>query len=135
MKDVIFLGPSLDLARARAICPGDYRPPVRMGDVFRAASERPRSIVIIDGLFERIPAVWHKEILFALDRGIAVYGGSSMGALRAAELDAFGMVGIGSIYRDFASWYANRAHLMQDQVLPGFDKFESGLANLLRAVF
>jgi len=103
MKDVIFLGPSLDLARARAICPGDYRPPVRMGDVFRAASERPRSIVIIDGLFERIPAVWHKEILFALDRGIAVYGGSSMGALRAAELDAFGMVGIGSIYRDFAS--------------------------------
>jgi len=107
MKDVIFLGPSLDLAQARAICPGDYRPPVRMGDVYRAACERPRSIVIIDGLFERIPAVWHKEILFALDRGIAVYGGSSMGALRAAELDAFGMIGIGSIYRDFASGVLN----------------------------
>jgi len=103
MKDVIFLGPSLDIAQARALCAADYRPPVRMGDVYRAACERPRSIVIIDGLFERVPAVWHKEILYALDRGIAVYGGSSMGALRGAELDAFGMIGIGSIYRDFAS--------------------------------
>ncbi len=40
-------------------------------------------------------------------------------------------IGGWTIYRDFAGWYANRAHLMQDQVLPGFDKFESGLANLL----
>jgi hypothetical protein len=47
--------------------------------------------------------VWHKEILWALDQGIAVYGSSSMGALRAAECQAFGMRGIGRIFEDYAS--------------------------------
>lgn len=102
MKDVVFLGPSLPLDAARALCDADYRPPAQMGDVYRAACEKPRAIAIIDGLFERVPAVWHKEILYALHQGIPVYGGSSMGALRAAELDAFGMIGIGRVYRDFA---------------------------------
>lgn len=102
-RPVIFLGPSLDLETARALCPGEYRPPVQMGDVYRAVREGARTIAIVDGLFERIPAVWHKEILFALDRGVAVYGGGSMGALRAAELHEFGMVGVGAIFRDFAS--------------------------------
>lgn len=107
MKDIVFLGPSLPLDAARAICAADYRPPVRMGDVYRAVGEQPRAIAIIDGLFERVPAVWHKEILYALHRGIPVYGGASMGALRAAELDAFGMIGVGSIYRDFATGVLN----------------------------
>ena len=102
MKDVVFLGPSLPLDAARSLCDADYRPPAQMGDVYRAACEKPRAIAIIDGLFERVPAVWHKEILHALHQGIPVYGGASMGALRAAELDAFGMIGVGRVYRDFA---------------------------------
>ena len=48
-----------------------------------------------------MPAVWHKEILPALDEGIAVFGAASMGALRAAELDAFGMIGVGDIYAGY----------------------------------
>jgi hypothetical protein len=36
-----------------------------------------------------------------------------------------------TIYRDFADWYVHREQLLQEQVLPGFDQFESGLANLL----
>src|SRR6185503_3993378 len=59
-------------------------------------------IALIDGYFERMAAVWHKEILLALERGIAVWGAASMGALRAAELAPFGMVGVGTIYRAFA---------------------------------
>ena len=47
-------------------------------------------------------AVWHKEILLALERGIEVWGAASMGALRAAELAPFGMRGVGAIYRAFA---------------------------------
>jgi hypothetical protein len=47
-------------------------------------------------------AVWHKEILVAIDRGIAVWGGASMGALRAAELGPWGMIGVGEIHRAFA---------------------------------
>src|SRR5262249_32639175 len=48
-----------------------------------------------------MPSVWHKEILFALKRGVAVCGCSSIGALRAAELYPFGMSGFGWIYRAF----------------------------------
>ena len=79
-----------------------YLPPAGNGDVLRAALRRPRAIALVDGVFERVPAVWHKEILFALSEGIHVYGASSMGALRAAELDRFGMRGVGEVYRAYA---------------------------------
>jgi hypothetical protein len=36
-----------------------------------------------------------------------------------------------ALYRNFAQWYAHREDLLQEQVMPGFDKFETGLANLL----
>ncbi|HYD18369.1 MAG TPA: TfuA-like protein [Patescibacteria group bacterium] len=75
--------------------------PVSEGDVARLVSEAPAIIAIIDGLYETVPAVWHKEILYAMKEGIHVLGASSMGALRAAELAPFGMEGIGEIYRDF----------------------------------
>lgn len=107
MKDIIFLGPSVPLQQAQALYSADYRPPAKMGDVYQAASEKPRSIAIIDGFFESVPAVWHKEVLYAIDQGIPVYGGSSMGALRAAELHPFGMRGIGKIYQDYADGSIN----------------------------
>lgn len=95
----VFVGPTITPAEARAILPAaTYLPPVAQGDVYRAARHRPHAIGIIDGFFDHVPAVWHKEILSALDDGIAVFGAASMGALRAAELDAFGMIGIGDIY-------------------------------------
>ena len=55
----------------------------------------------MDGVFASSPATWHKEILLALEDGITVYGASSMGALRAAELAPFGMVGVGQIYEAY----------------------------------
>jgi hypothetical protein len=100
---VIFLGPSLPLAEARAILDATYLPPVAQGDVYRAALKRPAIIGIIDGFFERVPSVWHKEILWAMNQGIHVLGAASMGALRAAELASFGMEPIGQIARDFIS--------------------------------
>jgi hypothetical protein len=100
---VAFLGPSLPLADARAIVDADFRPPAAMGDVLRAVAAGVEAIALVDGVFERVPAVWHKEILFALARGIPVYGASSMGALRAAECHAFGMVGVGAVFEAFRS--------------------------------
>ena len=79
----------------------DWRPPVRQGELYRAALDRPAIIGVIDGYFEVTPTVWHKEILWAMAQGIHVYGAASIGALRAAELDVFGMRGIGRIYEDF----------------------------------
>jgi hypothetical protein len=54
-------------------------------------------------VFTQELSVWHKEILYALERGVAVYGSSSMGALRVAETAAFGAVGVGAIFRAYAS--------------------------------
>lgn len=104
MKVFIFTGPSLPRPAAQAIWSEPaYLAPAAQGDVHRIARRKPAAIGIIDGFFERLPAVWHKEILWALSQGIRVYGSSSMGALRAAELAAYGMIGVGSIYEDYAS--------------------------------
>jgi len=95
---VAFLGPSLPAREGRGF---RLLPPARRGDVWRALELRPRAIALIDGLFESEPSVWHQEILDALDAGVAVIGGGSMGALRAAELHTLGMKGAGRIFR----WY------------------------------
>ena len=98
MNAVIFAGPSLH-GRTLKLRPDIVlRPPAMQGDIYRACLLRPRVIGLVDGTFEGVPSVWHKEILWALTHGIAVYGSASMGALRAAELDVFGMAGIGEIY-------------------------------------
>ncbi|HLQ46598.1 MAG TPA: hypothetical protein VK137_17775, partial [Planctomycetaceae bacterium] len=41
------------------------------------------------------------------------------------------LIGGWTLHRDFAGWYKHREDLLQAKVLPEFDKFESGLANLL----
>jgi hypothetical protein len=98
----VFTGPTLDAETAATLLDAVYLPPAQHGDVFRVTRRRPAAIGIVDGYFEHVPAVWHKEILHALAEGIPVYGSASMGALRAAELDAFGMRGVGVIHRWFA---------------------------------
>jgi len=100
MTIVVFAGPSLDRADA-SVSGLHLLPPAAEGDLYRAARERPRAIALIDGYFEAQPAVWHKEILWAMSRGVHVFGAASMGALRAAELWSFGMVGTGVIYRAY----------------------------------
>lgn len=101
MSVYVFLGPTLPVDEARRILDARYLPPVAMGDVYAAAEAGPDAIAIVDGFFEQTPAVWHKEILYALSKGIRVFGSSSMGALRAAELHAFGMEGIGRVFQGF----------------------------------
>jgi hypothetical protein len=102
-RTFVFLGPTLQEEAARALCPeAVLLPPVQMGDVYALVRRRrPARIAIIDGYFERVAAVWHKEILFALERGVEVLGAASMGALRAAELHPFGMIGVGRVFTAF----------------------------------
>ena len=102
-RAVVFLGPSIPLEMARDVIDADVLPPVAEGDVYRAALNRPRLIGIVDGYFDRVPAVWHKEILWAMQQGIHVFGSASMGALRAAELHPFGMEGVGTVFEAFRS--------------------------------
>ena len=98
MRAIVFAGPSLPPDGRPGILGLDWRGPVKQGDVFRATLSCPEVIGIIDGHFEVMPTVWHKEILWAMAQGIHVYGAASIGALRAAELDTFGMTGVGQIY-------------------------------------
>jgi hypothetical protein len=101
VKAVIFAGPSLPPACRPRDPSLEWRPPVKQGEVYEAVLRRPAIIGIIDGYFEVTPTVWHKEILWAMAEGIHVYGSASIGALRAAELHPFGMVGIGRIFEAY----------------------------------
>jgi hypothetical protein len=101
---LVFLGPSLAHADARRLLPdAELAPPAQVGDIYRAvrSRRRPSRIALVDGVFEGLAAPWHKELLYALERGVTLYGAASMGALRAAELAPFGMVPVGGIARDF----------------------------------
>ena len=101
MNAIVFSGPSLTKDDIAPYHRFEFRPPVRQGELYAAARERPKAIGIIDGYFDGQPAVLHKEILWALTQGIAVFGAASMGALRAAELHTFGMRGIGRIFEAY----------------------------------
>lgn len=101
---IVFLGPSLSLKEAEKILPARYFPPAKQGDLLSAAVQfKPKIIALIDGLFSQSLSVWHKEILYALSQGIIVLGASSMGALRAAEMASFGMIGVGKIFELYHS--------------------------------
>jgi hypothetical protein len=108
----VFLGPSLDLATALSLLPANYYPPVRMGDIYRLLATGVRLIVIIDGVFHAAVPVWQREILAALKAGITVVGASSMGALRAAELAPYGMIGSGTVFQ----WYVQGRMAGDDEV-------------------
>jgi hypothetical protein len=109
---VVFLGPTLSPAKARKTLDAVYLPPAAQGSIVRAVqSYDPGAILIIDGSFQGEPAVRHKEILWALSRGVPVVGAASMGALRAAELSPH-MQGVGLIYR----WYRRFAFAPDDAV-------------------
>lgn len=101
LKIIVFSGPSLNPEEGMEILKADYRPPIKRGDVLEALKGSPDIIVIIDGVFHQQPAVSHREIIEALNAGVMVVGGSSMGALRASELDDLGMIGIGYVYSQY----------------------------------
>lgn len=100
----VFVGPTLPRADPVLASPCvQVWPPVRHGDLFHAAIVSGDTVVILDGVYHQSPALRHKEILAVLDRGVRVIGAASIGALRAAELAPFGMLGIGRIYDAFVS--------------------------------
>ena len=98
----IFLGPTRP---ANIPAEADLRPPAQQGDIAAAALEGPDTLILIDGLFHQSLAPWHKEILFALDRGCRVIGAGSLGALRAVECARYGAEPVGII----AGWYAEES--------------------------
>lgn len=103
MTTYVFCGPTISATDAKTYLDATFLGPAAQGDVYRVSLERPHAIGVIDGYFDSMPSVGHKEILWALQQGIHVYGSASMGALRAAELAHFGMVGVGAVYEGLTS--------------------------------
>lgn len=128
---VVFLGPTLTSGEASLHTTANLLPPARLGDVYDAVTRQgARAIGLVDGLFNSVPAVWHKELLFALSRGVRVFGAASMGALRAAELHPFGMEGVGAVFEAFA-----RGELTDDdEVAVAHGAAESGFRPLSEAL-
>ena len=101
-RKLVFLGPSLGLAEARGLCPdAEFLPPIRFGDLYALGCEPPGQVLIVDGVFHDSTPVWQREILQLLRTGWRVLGASSMGALRALELEPYGMIGLGRVFE----WY------------------------------
>lgn len=134
---MVFLGPSLPTSEARRMLPARYLGPVQCGDIVRVLRTKPRAIAIVDGLFETTPAVWHKEILLALADDVAVFGASSMGALRAAELAPFGMVGVGKIfeaYRDGIYTDDDEVAMLHGPATMGYPATSEAMVNIRATV-
>jgi len=120
---VVYLGPSLPVRDAEQILPAEYLPPAKRGDIPLAVHNGARVICLIDGVFFQDCSVGHREILAAIGKKVRVIGASSMGALRAAELDTLGMEGVGEVYQLYKSGNVES----DDEVALIFDP-ESGIA-------
>lgn len=129
----VFLGPSLPRKQATALLKANYYPPVQKGDIYRIIPSGVKTIIIIDGIFQNNFAVWHREILSAIEEGIQVIGCSGMGALRAAELEQFGMAGYGTVfelYRDGVIEGDDEVALLHGSEDAGFTPMSEALVNI-----
>ncbi|MEM2760242.1 MAG: TfuA-like protein [Nitrososphaerales archaeon] len=99
MQPVIFLGPSLSVEKAKSILPfADYRPPARKGDFQRLEKENVQFVGFADGVFLQDYPPTPIEVYNLIKKGTMLVGAASLGALRAVELEKFGMRGIGKIF-------------------------------------
>jgi hypothetical protein len=112
VRAVIFTGNSISHEDARKILRANYQPPVRRFQLEKFVQKGYKVIGIIDGIFFDRAAVGHREIISALNAGVKVVGGASMGALRASELDTHGMIGVGKVYE----WYRDGVIESDDEV-------------------
>src|SRR5215831_8507331 len=94
-RAIVYLGPSMPVEHAQQLLEADYRRPIRRGDLTTIGAGA--IVAIIDGVFEQNLAVSPREVREALDRGVVIFGGASMGALRAAEVP--GVIGVGRIFK------------------------------------
>ena len=102
-KPIIFLGPSLSHEKARKIFDADYRAPARKGDFLRLAADFDvveMAVGFVDGVFlQDYPPTPIEVYHLARKKGVLLAGAASLGALRAVELEKFGMIGIGKIFQ------------------------------------
>lgn len=88
--------------KAKKILPeAEYRPPAKKGDLLRLVADSDVKMVgLIDGVFlQDYPPTPIEVYQLARKEGVLLAGAASLGALRAVELEKFGMVGIGKVFQ------------------------------------
>lgn len=110
----MFVGPTLNGSASLVKASGvTLLPPVKRGDIDRLVStRRPGIIAIVDGQFHQCLSVGHAEIRLAIAKGWQVWGISSMGAIRACEMQHMGMRGYGEVYE----WFVRDPDFRDDEV-------------------
>ena len=109
-KPIVYLGPTLNREEARKILDADYRDPAKKGDFLRLSltSDEKKYVGFIDGVFlHDYPPSPIEVYHLATRKNIELIGASSLGALRAVELEKFGMKGIGKIFQLFKKGILN----------------------------
>ena len=115
----VFLGPSLSIEKARKIINAEFLPPAKKGDFIKLSliSEK-KIIILIDGVFLQDYPPTPIEVFQVVNKNnFQVYGASSLGALRAVELEKFGMKGYGQVFELFKKNIINS----DDEVAVTFD--------------
>ena len=115
---IVFIGPSIPAPEDRPTIPAvRYVPPVRRGDLVPDLWENAACIAIVDGEFDQSLAVTPREVMKCIRAHTTVFGSSSMGALRSAELHTVGMHGVGKIFE----MYRDEVIAAEDEVALLFD--------------
>src|ERR671911_1826051 len=101
-KPIVYLGPTLSRAEAIKFLDADYRDPAKKGDFLMLSrdSDEKKYVGFVDGVFlHDYPPSPIEVYHLATRKNIELTGASSLGALRAVELEKFGMKGIGKIFQ------------------------------------
>jgi hypothetical protein len=106
--------------KAKSIFDAEYRPPAKKGDFLRLGLLSEISMVgLVDGMFmQDYPPTPIEVYQLVAKKNIIVVGAASLGALRAVELERFGMIGIGKIFELYRTGKVNA----DDEVAVTFDE-------------
>ncbi|HJU78985.1 MAG TPA: TfuA-like protein [Nitrososphaeraceae archaeon] len=109
-RPIVYLGPTLSREEAVKILDADYRDPAKKGDFLMLSqdSDEKKHVGFIDGVFlHDYPPPPIEVYHLATRKNIELIGASSLGALRAVELEKFGMKGIGKIFQLYKNGVIN----------------------------
>lgn len=109
-KPIVYLGPTLSREEAIKILDADYRDPAKKGDFLMLSrdSDEKKYVGFVDGVFlHDYPPSPIEVYHLATRKNIVLIGASSLGALRAVELEKFGMKGIGKIFQLYKNGIIN----------------------------
>jgi len=96
-----------------------FLPPLRHADLISSVEYfKPHIVGIIDDYSGQFESVWQNEIMHVLEKGVEVFGAAGIGAIRAVELEKYGMKGIGKVYE----FYKKQLLSSDEEVISFFDK-------------